>query len=224
MTSIAAPSSEAGKAAKARLKGELATAQVVPMGDYAYVTHPVLDGFPYIDSGFLDELASAAVQLPFPDRASAKHVDGVITVEAMGIPVAYDFAKEIKVPLFIARKKEYKVPGEIVVRRKTSYSEANLSFNGLGEGKTYFFVDTLLSSGATLKASMLAIKSAGAKLGGSVFLVSKMDEAAAQKLASMTGAPMWALLTLSVVNVASETGGEARGYRVRVSDGFAVRA
>ena len=55
-------------------------------------------------------------------------------------------------------------------------------------------------------------------------LVSKMDDAGAQKLASMTGAPMFALLSLSVVNAASETGGEARGFRVRVSDGFAVRA
>ena len=224
MSSISAPSSEAGKAAKARLKSELAAAQVVAMGDYAYVTHPVLDGFPHIDSTFLDELATALVDLPFENRASAKGIDGIITVEAMGIPLAYDFAKDLKVPLFIARKKEYKVPGEIVVRRKTLYSEANLSFNGLTEGKTYWFVDTLLSSGATLKAAMLAIKLAGAKLGGTVILVSKMDEAAGQKLAQMTGAPMWALLTLSVMNAASETGGEARGYRVRVSDGFAVRA
>lgn len=224
MAQNAAPSSDSGKTAKARLKAELASAQVVAMGDYAYVTHPVLDGFPHIDSTFLDALASAAVDLPFPDRTVAKGVDGVITVEAMGIPLAYDFAKDLKVPLFIARKKEYKVPGEIVVRRKTAYSEANLSFNGLSEGKTYWFVDTLLSSGATLKAAMLAVKLAGARLGGSVFLVSKMDEAGAQKLASMTGAPMWALLTLSVVNVAAESGGEARGFRVRVSDGFAVRA
>jgi adenine phosphoribosyltransferase len=224
MPSISAPSSDAGKAAKARLKSELAAAQVVAMGDYAYVTHPVLDGFPHLDSTFLDALAAATVDLPFENRANAKGVDGVITVEAMGIPLAYDFAKEIKVPLLIARKKEYKVPGEIVVRRKTLYSEANLSFNGLTEGKTYWFVDTLLSSGATLKAAMLAIKLAGAKLGGTAILVSKMDEAAAQKLAQMTGAPMWALLTLSVINAASETGGEARGYRVRVSDGFSVRA
>lgn len=224
MSAISAPVSEAGKAAKTRLKGELSAAQVVAMGDYAYVTHPVLDGFPSIDAPFLDALASACIDLPFENRAHAKGIDGIITVEAMGIPLAYDFAKELKVPLFIARKKEYKIPGEIVVRRKTSYSEANLSFNGLVEGKTYWFVDTLLSSGATLKASMLAMKLAGAKLGGCVFLVSKMDEAGAQKLAGMTGAPMWTLLTLSVMNAATESGGEARGFRVRVSDGFAVRA
>ena len=224
MGSNNAPQTEEGKAAKARLKSELTAAQVVSMGDYAYVTHPVLDGFPSLETTFLDALAAAALDLPFADRNAGKKVDGVITVEAMGIPLAYDFAKELKVPLFIARKKEYKVQGEIVVRRKTAYSEANLSFNGLVEGKTYWFVDTLLSSGATLKAAMLAIKLAGARLGGTVILVSKMDEAAAQKLAAMTGAPLWALLTLSVVNAASETGGEARGFRVRVSDGFAVRA
>jgi adenine phosphoribosyltransferase len=224
MSANPAPASEGAKSAKARLKAELAAAQVVAMGDYAYVTHPVLDGFPSIDSPFLDALAAAALDMPFPDRSAGKRIDGVITVEAMGIPLAYDFAKELHVPLLIARKKEYKVPGEIVVRRKTAYSEANISFNGLAEGMTYWFVDTLLSSGATLKATMLAVKLAGARLGGSVFLVSKMDEAAAQKLAQMTGAPMWALLTLSVVNAASETGGEARGFRVRVSDGFAVRA
>ena len=223
MSAIGAPPSEAGKAAKARLKSELGAAQVVAMGDYPYVTHPVLDGFPHLDTGFVDALASALVDLPFADRTAATGIAGVITVEAMGIPVAYDFAKEIKVPLFIARKKEYKVAGEIVVRRKTSYSEANLSFNGLMEGQSYWFVDTLLSSGATLKAAMLAMKLAGAKLGGSVFLVSKMDDAAAQKLARMTAAPLWALLTLSVVDAKAETAGEAHGFRVRVADGFAVK-
>lgn len=224
MSSNPAPLSDAGKAAKSRLKTELAAAQVVPMGDYAYVTHPVLDGFPFIEPYYVTALASACVDLAFPERAHTKNVDGVITVEAMGIPLAFDFAKEIKAPLFIARKKEYKTPGEIVVRRRTAYSEANLSFNGLEEGKTYWFVDSLFSSGATLKASMLAIKLAGARLGGSVFLVSKMNEEGAQKVVAMTGAPMWTLLTLSVANVESESGGEARGYRVRVSDGFAVRA
>src|SRR5690349_10347550 len=223
MPSIPSPLTEAGKAAKARLKTELASAQVVAMGDYAYVTHPVLDGFPSLDVDFVAALASACVDLPFADRAAAKGVAGMITVEAMGIPLAFDFAKEVHAPLHIARKKEYKVPGEIVVRRKTGYSESNLSFNGLEEGKTYWFVDSLLSSGATLKAAMLAIKLAGAKFGGSVILVSKMDEAGAQKLAQMTAAPLYALVTLSVVNAASETGGEARGFRVRVADGFSVK-
>jgi adenine/guanine phosphoribosyltransferase-like PRPP-binding protein len=223
MPSIPAPLTEAGKAAKSRLKTELSSAQVVAMGDYAYVTHPVLDGFPSLDVDFVTALASACVDMPFADRAGAKGVHGVITVEAMGIPLAFDFAKEIHAPLHIARKKEYKVQGEIVVRRKTGYSESNLSFNGLDEGKTYWFVDSLFSSGATLKAAMLALKLAGAKLGGSVFLVSKMDEAGAQKLSQMTGAPLWGLVTLSIMDASAQTGGEAHGFRVRVTDGFSVK-
>ena len=223
MSSIPAPNTEAGKSAKARLKAELAQAQVVAMGDYAYVTHPVLDGFPSLDPAFVSALASDCVDLAFPDRAARPPVDGVITVEAMGIPLAFDFAKDLKVPLFIARKKEYKVPGEIVVRRRTAYSESNLSFNGLEEGKTYWFVDSIISTGATLKASMLAMKLAGARLGGCVFLVTKSDEPATEKLAKMMGAPIFALLALAVVDAKSESGGELRGFRVRVSDGFSVK-
>ncbi len=223
MSSIPPPHTEEGKSAKARLKAELAVAQVVAMGDYAYVTHPVLDGFPHLDPEFVSALAGDCVDLVFPDRSAVKGVDGVITVEAMGIPLAFDFAKALKVPLLIARKKEYKVPGEIVVRRRTGYSETNLSFNGLEEGKTYWFVDSIISTGATLKASMLAMKLAGARLGGCVFLVTKGDEAATEKLAKMTGAPIFALLSLAVLDAKSETGGEVRGFRVRVSDGFSVR-
>ena len=224
MTAIAPPNGDSPKAAKARLKHELGSAPIVSMGDYAYVTHPILDGFPFIEPAYVTALASACADLTFPDRAKVQGVDGVITVEAMGIPLAFEFAQEVRAPLFIARKKEYKTPGEIVVRRRTAYSEANLSFNGLEEGKNYWFVDTLLSTGSTLKASMLALKLAGAKVGGSVFLVSKMAEAQALKLSQMTSSPIFALLTLQVLDAAKESGGEAHGYRVRVSDGFHVRA
>lgn len=223
MTSIPAPHTDEGRSAKARLKAELSQAQVVAMGDYAYVTHPVLDGFPSLDTAFVSALAADCLELAFPEGAPRGPVDGVITVEAMGIPLAFAFANLIKAPLFIARKKEYKVPGEIVVRRRTGYSESNLSFNGLEEGKTYWFVDSIISTGATLKASMLAMKLAGGRLGGCVFLVTKGDEATTEKLVKMTGAPIWALLSLSVVDAKSQTAGEVRGFRVRVADGFAVK-
>ena len=222
MSSLPEPRTEASKTAKARLRRELGSAPIVAMGDYAYVTHPVLDGFPNIEPDFVTALGASCADLAFPDRSKAQGVDGVITVEAMGIPLAFEVAKELKAPLFIARKKEYKTAGEIVVRRRTAYSEANLSFNGLQEGKNYWFVDTLLSTGSTLKASMLAIKLAGAKVGGAVFLVSKMDEAQGLKLSQITGSPIFCLLTLAVMDASKESAGEAHGYRVRVSDGFHV--
>jgi adenine phosphoribosyltransferase len=224
MPANAPPLKEIARAAKARFKSELATAQVVGMGDYPYVTHPVLDGFPFIEPDYVTALSQGCVDMAFPDHKGVEAIDGVITVEAMGIPMAFEFAQEVRKPLFIARKKEYKTPGEIVVKRRTGYSETNLSFNGLQEGKTYWFVDSLFSTGATLKATMLATKLANARIGGSVFLVSKMDEEGAAKLVEMTKAPIFAMLSLAVINAAKETGGEAHGFRVRVSDGFHVRA
>jgi adenine phosphoribosyltransferase len=223
MPAISAPSREPAQAAKARLQKELGQAAVIDMGEYHYVTHPVLDGFPTIEPPFVEGLADAMAEAAFPSR-KAEGVNGVITVEAMGIPVAFLVADTLKVPLHIARKKEYKVQGEIVVRRKTGYSESHISFNGLQEGHNYWFVDSLLSTGATLRSTMLAVNLAGAKLAGAVFLVSKMDEPEAEVLAKAVGAPLVALLTLKVVSGAEQTGGEARGYRLRVSDGFQVRA
>jgi adenine/guanine phosphoribosyltransferase-like PRPP-binding protein len=142
----------------------------------------------------------------------------------MGIPVAFLVADALGLPLHIARKKEYKVPGEIVVRRKTGYDESHISFNGLQEGKSYWFVDSLLSGGGTLRAAMLALNLAAAKMAGALFLVSKMGEKRATELAELTNAPLVAVLHIDVVRAADATGGEARGYRLRVSDGFKLRA
>ncbi|HEX9709702.1 MAG TPA: phosphoribosyltransferase family protein [Candidatus Thermoplasmatota archaeon] len=223
MSAIGPPSRETARSAKERLKKELLTATVIDLGQYPYVTHPVLDGFPAIEPGFVSGLADAMAEAAFPKR-EAPGVDGIITVEAMGIPVAFLVADALHVPLHIARKKEYKVPGEIVVRRKTGYSESHIAFNGLQEGRTYWFVDSLLSTGATLRATMLALNLAGAKIGGAVFLVSKIEEKETAPITESVHGPVVALLTLKVVNAAEQTGGEARGYRLRVSDGFQVRA
>ncbi len=223
MSDIAPRSRDGSKAATERLKRELGSAAVIDFGKYHYVVHPVLDGFPSIEPSFVGGLADAMAEAAFP-AGQAPGVDGIITVEAMGIPLAFLVADALRVPLHIARKKEYKVPGEIVVRRKTGYDESHISFNGLQEGKTYWFVDSLLSTGATLRATMLALNLAGAKIGGAICLVSKMDEKEAAPLVEAVNVPLIALLALKVVAGPEETGGEAPGYRLRVSDGFQLRA
>lgn len=224
MPVIRAPTKPANRQAKARLQSELASSRVTLMGDYAYVTHPVLDGIPSVEPGYVSNLATTLVEALAPEGTAPTDVAGVITVEAMGIPVAFMAAGAMHLPLLIARKKEYKIPGEIVVRRRTAYSETNLSFNGLEEGRSYWFIDTLLSTGATLKSSMLALKLANAKVAGAAFLVSKMNEDQAQQLADLTGIEIKSLLALATLKVENGEGGAGHGYDVRVSDGFVVRA
>lgn len=222
MAKAKAPKGGGSQLAKERMRQELVAAQIIPMADYQYVAHPILDGFPHLEPEYVSGIADAMVEAAFPNH-EAPGVDGIITVEAMGIPLAFLVAKALKVPLHIARKKEYKVPGEVVVRRKTPYSESHVSFNGLEEGKTYWFLDSLLASGGTLRAAVLALNMAGARMGGAVFLVSKLGEEQARKLTDLTKAPIVAVFHVEVVSAATATGGEARGYRVRVSDGFTIR-
>jgi len=118
---------------------------------YNYIIHPITDGIPYIEPEMLEEIANEIAQ-KMPD------VDRIVTIEAMGIPIATALSVKTGIPFTIIRKRKYGLPGEIEVKQKTGYSEAKLYINGIEKGEKIVIVDDVISTGGTLKAVVKSLK------------------------------------------------------------------
>lgn len=152
-----------------RLKKSLEEAPVVPMGDYNYVVHPITDGVPYIEPALLNEVIDEIIRPGLPE------FDLIVTAEAMGIPIATALSLRTGRPFNIIRKRRYGLPGEVSVSQVTGYSKAKLYINGLKRGDRILFVDDVISTGGTLRATLRALKGIGVIITGIVIVVEKGD-------------------------------------------------
>ena len=149
-----------------KLRKSLQEAPIIKIGDYDYVIHPITDGIPMIESGLLREITTELKKLV----KQCGWVDRIVTMDAMGIPLATALSLELDIPFTIIRKKEYKLPGEVAVEQVTGYSKAKMFVNGLRKGDHIVIVDDVLSTGGTLRAVLSVLKKIGVVVEG-VFIV-----------------------------------------------------
>ena len=153
------------------LKQSLLEAPVVKKKDYWYVIHPITDGVPKINPGLLSEIINEMY-----DRIKkCGEIDKIVTVEAMGIPLATALSQKMNLPFNIIRKRSYGLPGEVKVEQITGYSKSELFINGLKEGDRIVIVDDVLSTGGTLKAVVSQLKKMGVNMKGIFVAVNKGD-------------------------------------------------
>jgi adenine phosphoribosyltransferase len=151
------------------LEKSLHEAPIVKKGDYDYVIHPITDGVPYITPELLKEVTGEM----------KKHIkkcgkfDRIVTMEAMGIPLATSLSLDLGVPFTIIRKRQYGLPGEVSVEQVTGYSKSKMYINGLKKGDTVILVDDVLSTGGTLKAVLYVLKEIGVLVKGVFIAVYK---------------------------------------------------
>jgi adenine phosphoribosyltransferase len=152
-----------------QLEKSLHEAPIVKKGEYDYVIHPITDGVPYITPELLKEVTDEM----------KKHIkkcgmfDRIVTMEAMGIPLATSLSLDLGVPFTIIRKRQYGLPGEISVEQVTGYSKSKMYVNGLKKGDMVILVDDVLSTGGTLKAVLYVLKEMGVVIKGVFIAVYK---------------------------------------------------
>ena len=100
-------------------------------------------------------------------------IDKIVTMEAMGIPLATIVSLNMNIPFTIIRKRKYDFPDEICVEQKTGYSNSKLYINGLTKGDKIVIVDDVLSTGGTLRAVLNALKKMGVVIKGVFIAVNK---------------------------------------------------
>ena len=152
-----------------QLKKTLEEAPVVKKGEYPYVIHPITDGVPYIKPDLLEEVTCEMQKL----IEKCGQIDKIVTIEAMGIPLATTLSLNMNIPFTIIRKRKYDFPDEVSVEQATGYSNSKLYINGLKKGDKIVIVDDVLSTGGTLRAVLTALKKMGVVIKGVFIAVNK---------------------------------------------------
>ncbi len=135
--------------------------------------HPITDGIPEINPDLLNEVIN---EMQIRIKKVGK-IDKIVTIEAMGIPLATALSFKIKKPFVIIRKRPYKLKGELIVKQKTGYSKSNLYINGFNRGDKIVIVDDVLSTGGTLQAILKAFNKIGVDIKGIFIAVDKGNNA-----------------------------------------------
>lgn len=174
------------------LKASLAQSPVVKRGDYDYMVHPITDGIPRVDPKMLNEVVDAMLEICSFD------CDAIVTIEALGIPLATLLSQKTGKPFNIVRKKLYGLPGELNISQVTGYSKSTLSINGLSAGDRVVIVDDVVSTGGTLWALVEALKSKQVKIVDILTVFEKTDKKA--EIERKIGIPIKTLLKIGVVD------------------------
>jgi adenine phosphoribosyltransferase len=175
------------------LEKSLHEAPIVKKGDYDYVIHPITDGVPYITPELLKEVTG---EMKKHIRKCGKF-DRIVTMEAMGIPLATSLSLDLGVPFTIIRKRQYGLPGEVSVEQVTGYSKSKMYINGLKKGDTVILVDDVLSTGGTLKAVLYVLKEIGVLVKGVFIAVYKGT--CKEEIMNLYGVPITTIVDLEVI-------------------------
>ncbi|MGQ9788651.1 MAG: hypoxanthine/guanine phosphoribosyltransferase [Candidatus Hadarchaeaceae archaeon] len=144
------------------LKEALENAMVIKMGKYEYFVNPTQGVLPPLKPELLKEIAQRIVEL------ADFEVDKIVTIEAMGIHVSALVATMTNLPIIIARKKKFNLPGEIEVEVKKSYrkiagKETGQKFyiNSIKKGDRVIIIDDVMSTGGTVSGVIQGLKKVG---------------------------------------------------------------
>lgn len=152
------------------LRKSLEEAPVVDFNGYSYFVHPLTDGIPAIEAALLDEVVDEVLQV-----VDVSGVDRIVTVEAMGIPLATALSLATDVPVSVVRKRRYGLPGEVEIGQRTGYSKGKLYVNGLQKGDRVLVVDDVISTGGTLGPLLATFRDAGVQVKDVVVIIEKGD-------------------------------------------------
>ncbi len=177
-----------------QLRETLTQVPIVKRGTYHYVIHPITDGIPSITPELLQELTEEIYQR----MKKYGPIDKIVTMEAMGIPLAAALSLKMMLPFTIIRKKSYGLPDEVSVEQVTGYSKAHLYINGLKKGEDIVIVDDVLSTGGTLRAVLTVLKKMGVKIKGVIIAIDKGN--VADMIAQESGVAIEALVEIDVVD------------------------
>ncbi|UGV40148.1 purine phosphoribosyltransferase family protein [Methanococcoides orientis] len=153
------------------LQESLRKAPIVNRGEYPYFIHPISDGVPSLEPELLDEIAEHMISIAGTDY------DRIVSIEAMGIPLATTLSLKTGIPLSIIRKRQYGLEGEVILSQSTGYSKGELYINGVNKGEKVLVVDDVISTGGTLKALLPALEKMGAQITNVIVVISRGDGA-----------------------------------------------
>lgn len=141
------------------LEDSVRSAPVIWKGEYPYFIHPLTDGVPRSSSNLMAAARDLLIQ-----RVDWENVDLILSIEAMGLPLASLLSVATGIPTVVARKRSYGLDLETVVDQSTGYSKGSIWINDVKPGERILVVDDVISTGGTMKAVLNALEGMGAIL------------------------------------------------------------
>ena len=175
-----------------KLRTSLENTRIIKKGTYSYVVHPITDGIPEVQPELLSEIIQEMKQYIQPFLPT----DKIVTMEAMGIPLATALSLELQVPYTIIRKRSYHLPEELRVQQQTGYSTSTFFINGIQPKDSVIIVDDVLSTGGTLLSIIRAMQSLKIEIKTAVIVIEKGQ--VAQDITKKTGVPIKSLVQIDV--------------------------
>ena len=176
---------------KLRLLNEsMEKAPVMKRGPYSYFIHPLTDSIPPLRPELVREVCESIKEHARLD------VDYIVTLEAMGIHISAVLSQMTGLPINIIRKRQYGLPGEIVMDQSTGYSKGAMYLNGVRKGDRVMIVDAVISTGGTLIAAIRALKNAGAMVEDVICVIERGD--GVEKVRQSTGYKVKTLIKIDV--------------------------
>lgn len=144
-----------------KLQESVVKAPVVWRGDYPYFIHPLTDGVPRQTSDLLSATRDLLLH-----RVDWDGVDLILSVEAMGLPLASVLSVATGIPTVVARKRSYGLAGERIIDQSTGYSKGEIWINDVVAGERVLVVDDVISTGGTMEPVLSALIDMGVELAG----------------------------------------------------------
>ncbi len=141
------------------LEESVRTAPVIWKGEYPYFIHPLTDGVPRAPSDLL-----AAARDLLLHRIDWGNIDLILSIEAMGLPLASVLSVATGIPTVVARKRSYGLDFETVVDQSTGYSKGSIWINDVNPQEKILVVDDVISTGGTMEAVLSSLEARGAIL------------------------------------------------------------
>ena len=176
-----------------KLQKSVVEAPVVWRGDYPYFIHPLTDGVPRQTSDLL--LATRDLLL---HRIDWNKVDLILSVEAMGLPLASVLSVATGIPTVVARKRSYGLEGERIIDQSTGYSKGEIWINDVNPGERVLVVDDVISTGGTMEPVLNALIDMGVELSG-VWTIFEKDRGM-KNLIDKYGWPLHSLVRIEMVD------------------------
>lgn len=176
-----------------KLQNSVLEAPVVWRGDYPYFIHPLTDGVPRQTSDLLSATRDLLLH-----RVDWDEVDLILSVEAMGLPLASVLSVATGIPTVVARKRSYGLEGERIIDQSTGYSKGEIWINDVNPGERVLVVDDVISTGGTMEPVLDALIDMGVKLSG-VWTIFEKDRGM-QNLIDKHGWPLHSLVRIEMVD------------------------
>ena len=139
-----------------------------------------------MDMEFLDAIARE-----FTKRFAGTPITKVLTIEASGIAIAASVARQLKVPLVVAKKtRSMNLDGDLYVAEVLSFSHKNINTIVVGkkylsEGEQILIIDDIMANGCAMQGLISIVEDAEAIVSGCGVVIEKAFQEGSDRIRNL---------------------------------------